>query len=133
MKILLLHVLTLAFSLYIPPSAKVYFYPTKKLIHSIVGDRVIKFMALVLCMTFTCSNHRLHPSQQWLIELLKVFHRDLSPPFFCVFFPIFDNDLSTSNKCHFQTNRARATGLRSYKRSFNVVSGSHKIFYIISS
>ena len=59
--------------------------------------------------------------------------RDLSPHFSCVFFPIFDNDFSTSNKCHFQTVKARATGLRSYERSFNVVSGSHKIFYIISS
>ena len=49
------------------------------------------------------------------------------------FSSIFDNDLSTSNKCHFQTVKARATGLRSYERSFNVVLGSHKIFYIISS
>ena len=48
----------------------------------------------------------------------------LFPPFF----PIFKNDLSTSNKCHFQTVRARATGLRSYERSFNVVLGSYKFF-----
>ena len=48
--------------------------------------------------------------------------------FFASFFHIFDNDLSTSNKCHFQTVKARATGLRSYERSFNVVLGSHKVF-----
>ena len=47
---------------------------------------------------------------------------------FDLFLAIFENDLSTSNKCHFQTNRARATGLRSYERSFNVVLGSHKVF-----
>ena len=35
---------------YIPPSAKVFVHPTKKLIHSLVGDRVIEFLALVLCI-----------------------------------------------------------------------------------
>ena len=51
--------------------------------------------------------------------------------FLASFFPIFDNDSSISNKCHFQMVKARATGLHSYEISFNVVLGSYKIFYII--
>ena len=115
------------------PSAKVFVHLGKKLIYWPDGDRDIKLMILVLSMASSGSKHSSHSPWLWLIELFQVFQRDLSPHFFRVFFPIFENDLTTSNECHFQTVRARATRLRSYERSFNVVLGSHKFFKIISS
>ena len=115
------------------PSAKVFVHLGKKLIYWPDGDRDIKLMILVLSMASSGSKHSFHTPWLCLIELFQVFQRDLSPHFFRIFFPIFENGLTTSNECHFQTVKARATRFRSYERSFNVVLGSHKVFLIILS
>ena len=44
----------------IPPSAKVFVHLTMKFICSLSGARVIKFLSLLLDVTFICSNHCLH-------------------------------------------------------------------------